>query len=266
MSDGAGLNDGLRDMRDALARHWLWRALGRNDVRHRYSGSLIGSLWVGLNLALLVAALTFLFSAALGESWRTYAPYVAIGLVLWQFVHGTLNEAPQLFVTAAETIRNTPLPLSLFAMRLVWRNVVVLAYQMPVLAALLLAFGIGPSRWVLTLPLALLVLFAAGFSATLLLGVLGARFRDVQQLVTNLLQLLFFVTPIFWLPAALGAERAWLAFGNPIFAFIDIVRAPLLGGTPAATSWPIALAATVVLAIAVSVVLGRARGRIAFWI
>ena len=254
------------DFAQGAARHWLWSALAWNDVRHRYSGSVLGSLWITANIALLTLCLTFVFAAPLGASQARYAPYVAIGLVLWYLIQSTLAEASSTFVGSAETIRHSPLPLSIQVLRGVWRNLLIFAHNALIVPLVMIGFGIvpGPS---LLLALAGLALLAVNLvSATLLLGLLGARFRDVQPIMVSLLQLLFFATPILWFPAALSGGRSWIAAANPIHAFIDIVRAPLLGGAPASTSWPVAIAATLAGLVLAAAAFVRFRHRVAYWV
>lgn len=261
-----GLREAADDLAQALSRWWLWTALGWSDVRQRHSGSVLGSLWISLNIVLMVACLTLVFADALGDSVRSYAPYVAIGLVLWQFLAASLNEGAIVFVGAAETIRNTRLPLSVHVLRLVWRNLAVLAHHAILLPVLLILFRVAPARdaWQVLPGLALLALF--GFFSGLLLGLLGARFRDVAPILANLLQLLFFLTPVLWEPSAIGPQIARLAAFNPLAAFIDIIRAPLLGGATSPAAWPIALAVTAATATAAWIALAAMRRRIPYWI
>ena len=254
------------DLAAALERRWLWTALGWNDVRQRFSGSLLGSFWISANIALMVAALTLVFARPLGAHWSDYAPYVALGLILWQFIQATLNEAPTVFVSAAETIRNAPMPLCVHVLRLVWRNLIVLAHNLAVVAIVLVLFRVRPSADAWTAAPALVLVAFALFWTSLLLGLVGARFRDIAQIVASLMQLLFFLTPVFWPPEAIGAERGWIVAANPVFALIDIVRAPLLGGAAAPSSWPMALAAAALAAAFGLAALARLRGRIAYWV
>jgi ABC-type polysaccharide/polyol phosphate export permease len=238
--------------------------LARYEVRRRHTRSLIGIAWLPLNLLLMVGVLTFVFVVPLGGDWHAYPAYLAIGLTMWQFVQATLSEAPHAFVSAADTIRAAPLPLSIFPLRLVWRNVLTLAWQAPIVVLALLLLGVRPLLW--PLPLGLLLFLVAAASSALLLAIVGARFRDVQPIVSNALQMLFFLTPILWLPGAMGAGRFWLVAANPIFAFVDIVRAPLLGGHAAATSWQVAGGCTVVLCGLAFAALAAFRTRIPYWI
>lgn len=262
----ASLREAGDDIRTAAGRPWLWGALGLNDLRQRHAGSLLGPIWISANMALVVACLTFVFGGPLGGDARIYAPYVATGLVLWQLIQSSLTESAQAFTAASETIRNVSMPLSVHLMRLIWRNLLAAAYGAALIPLLLIALGIWPAAGVLALAPALLLLVLFLFSSGLLLAILGARFRDVGPIVGNVMQLMFFVTPVFWLPAAIGPARAWIAALNPLFAFIDIIRAPLLGAMPMPLSWPIASAAAASSTVLGLLALAAARRRVAFWV
>lgn len=255
-----------RDLAEAIGRHWLWRTLAWNDIRQRYAGSGLGSLWITANIGLMVGCLTLIFAERLGAQQGRYAAYVAIGLVLWQFIQATVNEACTVFVAAAESMRNAAMPLSVHILRLAWRNLMVLAHTVIVIPVVLIAFRIVPSSLVWTVIPAFAVLLITLFWLVFLLAMLGARFRDVGQAVSNVMQLLFFVTPIFWLPEVLPVARRALVDYNPLFALIDIVRAPLLGEAVAAHSWPTAIALMLAATAAGSFALGQFRDRLIYWV
>jgi ABC-type polysaccharide/polyol phosphate export permease len=259
-------SEAARDLIAGLSRAWLWTGLAWSDIRQRYRGSLLGSFWITINIALLVAALTLIFAAPFGSDRHGYAAYVAVGLVIWYFIQGTLNDSCQVFVGSAETIRHSSMPLSVHVLRLLCRNTIVLGHNMLIIPAVLIAFSINPGPWAWTaLPGLFLLLFTI-FWASLLLGLLGARFRDITQVVSNGLQLLFFLTPIFWPLASLGPERARLLRLNPVFAFIDIIRSPLLGAAPSPSSWPIALGVAALAAFLAFYALSRLRRHVAYWV
>jgi ABC-type polysaccharide/polyol phosphate export permease len=264
--DEGGWRGAAADLAGGLKRAFMWGSLGWLDVRQRYSGSVLGSLWLTANVVLMVVCLTFVFALPLGSPPGAYAAYVTIGLVLWGLVQSAASEAPSAFVSAAEPLHQCVLPTSVHIFRLLWRNLIVFAHSAVLIPIVLLLFEIRPaaSAWT-AVPAFLLVVLALSFGA-LLLALLGARFRDVPQVVTNGLQLLFFATPVFWLPSALPPGRAWLLQLNPFFAFLDIVRTPLLGGTPAASSWPIAAAVTLVIGLLASAAYAAWRQRVVYWI
>ena len=80
-----------------------------------------------------------------------------------------------------------------------------------------------------------------------LLGMVGARYRDMQQLIISFLQILMFVTPIFWSPSQLsGRASALLVDLNPLAHYIEIVRAPLLGTSASFLNWEVVILGTLV--------------------
>jgi ABC-2 type transport system permease protein/lipopolysaccharide transport system permease protein len=105
-----------------------------------------------------------------------------------------------------------------------------------------------------------------GVAFGLILGLLSARFRDIPLIVTNLVQLVFFATPILWRAESLPPDRAWVVQINPFHYLIGNLREPMLGHAPAASSWAIAVATTAaVLAVGVALY-ARYRARIAYWL
>ncbi|HUS10561.1 MAG TPA: hypothetical protein VMZ30_08860, partial [Pyrinomonadaceae bacterium] len=96
-------------------------------------------------------------------------------------------------------------------------------------------------------------------------GMVSARFRDVPQLINSIVQIVFFITPIFSKPELLK-ERTFVADFNPFFHLLEVVRAPLLGLVPSATSYFAVLFITLVNLLLVSVFFARFRSRISYWV
>jgi lipopolysaccharide transport system permease protein len=99
-----------------------------------------------------------------------------------------------------------------------------------------------------------------------LMGLVSARFRDVPMIVTSTMQIAFFITPVMWQPTQLTARAQQLVNWNPLAAFLDVLRAPMLGQQAAAHSWwmvCVCLVALMVLFVTGFVV---ARRRIAYWV
>ena len=260
------MSGALGDLVGGLTRPWLWGGLAWSDLRQRYRGSLLGPFWITASIAILVAGLALVLADPLGAAIGRYAPYVAIGLVLWQFIQTVVNESCLMFVMGAETVRQSPIPLSVHAYRLVARNVMILVHTAVVIPVVLAVYGLPVFPGVLLALPGLCLMVLTAFSVSLTLGVLGARYRDIPPVVTNGLQLAFFMTPVFWPVSTLGTDRLWIATWNPVFAFIDIVRAPLLHEAPLGSSWPMALAATVLMLAAGLAAFSFSRRRLAFWV
>ena len=126
-------------------------------------------------------------------------------------------------------------------------------------------FGVWPG-WtgLLALPgLALLCLNCIWVG--LFLGIVSTRFRDVPPIVASVVRILFFVTPIIWMPE-LALGRALVLDFNPFFHLIELVRAPLLGKAPGMLSWVAVLGIALAGWTLTFEFFRRYRWRIAYWV
>jgi homopolymeric O-antigen transport system permease protein len=254
------------DLRDGLRQSWLWMALAHQDMRLRYRGSVLGPFWQTVTTIVMIGAMGLIYARLFHTNLKNYLPMLTVGLILWQFISGMITEGCGAFYSVQGIIQQVRLPFSLHVYRLVYRNILVLAHNFVIVPIVLLLYP-PPIEWprlVLLIPGMALILIN-GVSLSFLLGMISARFRDVPPIVLNIVQVVFFVTPIFWSADALGSFRWWAEI-NPIFAAIDVIRAPLLGQTTAPHSWQILAVVTILFAVVSFAFFSRFRSRIAFWV
>ena len=251
-------------VRGACAAH-IWRSLGWQDIRLRYRRSILGPFWLTISMGLLVGMLSALYGAMFKVDVVRYTPFLALGFIVWTFISGVIADASRVFINAQRIITQANLPLSVHVYRVVWRNFIILGHNaliFPVIAVLLSP----PTSWtgLLAAP-GLALLYLNGIWTGLLLGLVSARFRDVPPIVDSILRILFFVTPVIWMPEFLP-ERIALLDWNPFFHFLEVVRAPLLGQPPALRSWLMVLGVTVGGSLLTFLMYVRYRRRIAYWV
>ncbi len=252
------LIEGLRLFRLSVLLGWL-------DIRLRYRGSILGPFWLTLSTAVMVGALGFLYSALFKMQLHDYLPFLALSIVLWNFLGSLVSEGCASFTESETMIRSMRMPYLLYAMRVAVRNVVVLAHNIVVIAGVFVILKITPGMTAL-LALPGLVLWAIdGIAVIMLLGAFCARFRDIPPIVASVMQLAFFLSPVIWKPELLGPRARWLPF-NPFFSLFEIVRGPLLGDVPAASTVVSALLYSVLLCAVSWALFVRVRGRLAFWV
>lgn len=256
----------VRDLHDAKR---LWRlcwTLAWLDIKLRYRGSTLGPLWLTLSTAVMVAALGVLNSALFGMPLRDYMPFLALSLVLWGFLSSLVSEACTCFTAVDGMIRSVRMPFSLYAARMVLRNLLVLAHNVLVIVVvdLVLREAPGPRGLLLAFP-AFLLWLIDGMALGILLGAFCARFRDIPPIVANVMQMAFFISGIIYKPEQLGA-KAWLLPFNPFFSLLETVRAPLMGHIPSMTVYLSAIGYSLVMCGLAWLLFARVRGRIAFWV
>lgn len=243
----------------------VWGTLGWHDIRQRYRRSVLGPFWFTLSTAIMVVVLGALYATLLKQEITEYLPFLAVGLVVWQYIGASINEGCTSFIGSAYLIKQIRLPLTIHVCRIVWRNFVILLHSLPVVIILLIILGHKPGIEFLLLPFGLLLLLLHGVWIGIVLGILSARFRDIQPIVTNLVQVAFFFTPVMWTPEILK-ERAWVADYNPFYHLIEIVRAPILNRPVQLDSWLWSLAFLVIGFSFAQFLMKRYRNRLPYWI
>lgn len=253
------------DIAGGLARWRLAWALARSDIMHRYRGSVLGPFWLTISTGVMLAALGVLYSKLFKMELADYLPWLSVSLIVWALLQQVVNDATTSLTAAEGVIRQMPLPFSVHALRVVFRNAVVAAHNLPLIAVVFAIFGIMPG-WTALLAIPGLVLMGvAGFAAAIFLGMVCARFRDIPPIVGSVMQIAFFVSPVIWKPQMVGHWEPFLPI-NPFFAMMETVRAPLMGETGGIVVWLMAALWTGALAALAAAFFVRFRGRIAFWV
>lgn len=258
------LRRALQDLANGFARWRLAVTLACLDIRNRYRGSVLGPFWMTASTAIMVAGIGLLYATLFRMSLAEYLPWIAVSLLVWNMINQTVSDACNSFVAAEGVIRQLRLPYTVHVLRFVIRNAITAAHSLPLIAVVLLMFGAIPGPEALMAIPGLLLIALNACAAGLFLGMICARFRDIPQIVTNLMQLFFFLSPVLWKPQLLGGAAVWLPL-NPLYALMETVRGPLVEGGAAPVIWLAAIAYTL-LGCAVSFLFFvRFRARIAFW-
>jgi lipopolysaccharide transport system permease protein len=114
------------------------------------------------------------------------------------------------------------------------------------------------------LPGIVLVVINCGWMC-MLCAILCLRYRDFSQIIASVLQVMVFVTPVFWQVDQLKGNRAIIAHANPIYHLVDIVRQPLLGVMPSATNYLVCVALALAGWLAAFHLFAAKRHRLAYW-
>ena len=206
----------VADLKDA-ARLWrLWSMLGWADIRQRYRRSFIGPFWITISMAVMVGGMGLVYGTLFHQDLSTFLPFIGAGFLGWFFVSTCIGEGALPFVQAEGLIKQGGLPLSLHVFRVIWRNVLILCHNAVVIIVIYLWFGgFHPLSVIMVVPG--LVLTAVNVAwINLIIGPLCTRFRDLAPIIANMLQMLFFITPVVFLPQALSS-RAWIVELNPLY-------------------------------------------------
>ena len=255
-----------RDLREAIS---LWRlcwTLSWLDIKLRYRGSLLGPFWLTLSTGVMVGSMGVIYSALFKMNLHDYLPFLALSLVLWNFLGALVGDACAAYTQNDGMIRSIRMPFTLYAARVVLRNIFVLGHNLVVILAVYAFLRIWPGAQMLLGIPGFALWLIDGVAASVLLGALCARFRDIPPIVQSVIQIAFFVTPVIWKPELVGKARQALLPLNPFFDLLEVVRAPLLGQTPSTAAYVGAIGFSALLCAVAWYLFARVRGRIAFWV
>lgn len=248
-------------------RSWeIWTLMGVSDIRQRYKRSRFGQFWITLSMAVFVAGIGVVFSMLFNQSVSEYVPYLAVNYIIWTFMAGVVSDSSTAFVQGTVFLRQENLPKTIFVMRVLVRNLIALAHNIVIVPPVFLLFGVKPTWAIFLMIPGFLMLMVAAFLLTLMLGILSTRFRDLPQIITNLLQLAFFMTPVMWRIDQLGDQGWWVTHLNPFAIFLRIVADPLRGHVPETMDY---VSAGIVIAGLLAVtwpLFARFRARIVYWL
>lgn len=252
----ADLDAGLRRKNVAVALAW-------EDIGDQHRRTALGPVWLLINY--LAFACTFIFVFQRGDTGAAdYAAYVATGLLVWFFIMETLTHSVSLFVREENFIKGTTLPLSVYVLRLFMQSTIRAGYALVGCLSILALSGTGLSwAWAWSLFGALLLLLVTP-AAIVIFAFLGAYVPDAQFVVSNLMRLGMFLTPVFWRYEGASGVRHVLYYYNPFTYFLEIVRAPILGGGFPAFAFLFCASVGALLWLIALLLLGRLRKHVVF--
>ncbi len=271
-SDSKTVKAAWRDLVQGFNQHELWLQLGWQDIKQRYRRSVLGPLWITIATGVMALALGLLYSVLFKIPVAEFLPHVTVGLIMWTFISGCIREGSQVFIENEGLIKQLPSALSVHVYRLVWKQTLFLAHNLVIWVILMVIFP-RPLGWDLLLAIpAMAILIANGVWVSMFFGIIATRYRDVAPLLEAGTQLLFYVTPIVWMTQTLkdqgGAisERAKLAQLNPLYHYLEVVRAPLIGAELPTYHWWVVLGCTVAGLFLAMLAMRQWRFRVSYWV
>lgn len=258
------MNLAIQDFKESILYFKFWGYLGWSDIKQRYRGSMIGPFWVTLNMAFFVVALGAVYSKLFHQDIKSLIPFLTASLLIWTFITTIVTESCDVFVTEKELIENVKLPYYTYVFKLIWRNFIIMLHNFIVYVAMCLFFQINPGLHLLLFIPGFMIISIGLIGLCTLLGLIGLRYRDIPPIINSLITVAFLVSPVTWKPEMLG--NSLILKLNPITYFMDILRTPLLGSSPAAVSYIVCTLISIGVLLFANKLFSKYSSRIAFWV
>jgi lipopolysaccharide transport system permease protein len=242
------------------------------DLRSRHAGSAFGALWLYAQPLLTIGAYFLVFDVVfklrLGEGAPTRAlgAYLVVGIVPWLAFTDAVGRGMLSLVEAGGLLQKNPMPPALFPVRAVLASAAVFLPMIVVLVPLYLPQHGFSAALLLLLPLMALAV-ATWCLLAYALAILAAALRDVIQVVTFVLGVGMFLSPVLFPPSMFPAQLAWLLWLNPMTPTVLGTQSILLkGDAPGPEVWLAMIIWLALLAVFLDRLVARSREQLIDWL
>lgn len=241
--------------------------LGWQDLKDSYRRSKLGSFWVTLAMVLQIGTIGVVFTIIFSSTTQDYLPYLATGIIFWTYLTATLNEGSLVFISSSQIIKQLPIPLSVYLLRNAWKNILIFFHNIIIWPFVLILFPTKLGYDALLAIPGFIILTLNLFWITSLVALISTRYRDIPPILNSLLLMAFYLTPVMWSPDLIPPGLAHNLLGlNPLYHYLQLVRLPLLGGTPTVENWAISLFSIFVGALSYFYIFRKYKNRVAYWV
>lgn len=240
----------------------LWRRrdllplLARQHFHAQFRAARLGVLWSALQPIIrgAVLGIVFTYFVPVETGDIPYAAFILTGTSVWSYLQLAWGQGTQSIVDTSQLATNVYFPRLMLPAMPAASTIPTLLATLVIVVILAAALGVPPSVRILASPLAVILAFALAVSASAVLSLLYVYFRDVGQIVTAILGVAFFMTPIIYLPEMAGDYQLLLE-ANPATGPISLMRwallesdEPILRPVAFSLAWTVVLSTAAVIA------------------
>lgn len=234
----------LDEMRELWRFRELLLSMVERELRIRYKNSIIGFFWSLLNPLVTVLVMTFVFRSFIGIDIPNFGAYVFAAYVPFMFVQMTILDSAQSVLSALPLVRKIYFPREILPLASILGNFIHFVLAIVVLLLVMVAVWIGDPRafplgpTVVLLPFLFVITLAFTTGVALIVSALNTFYEDVKYVVSVLLYLLFFATPVMYFSEQVQhayREQPWLYILyhlNPVAMLCTAYRKIILAPQP----------------------------------
>lgn len=244
---------------------WRYRDLVRQfvtrEVMVRHKGTSLGILWAVIQPLLVLAIYTFIFGFVFknrwdqlgGPEWANFPLNFFAGYLIFGLFSDCVNRSPTMITEHPNLVRKVVFPLEILPLTCCGASLVYFGISLALLMVATFTLTLTVHWTVLLFPLTLVPLIMLTLGISWLFASLGAFIRDFKQVVPVLMQMVFFVTPVFYDVTKLEERYQRIIRLNPLTTILNFGRKTLMWGQmPSKADW-ISMGVVTAIALAVMV-------------
>ena len=185
---------------------------------------------MGCTRIAISATAIMLWSTIFNLDWKSYLTYLFSGFIIWMWISQLVIDAPDIFCgSASKYIKAYPNPPIFYVFRKCFLSFLLFLHHIPLIILVTIFVNQKINIIVIyTLPIGLFLIFINSILFTTIIGMVSARYRDIDPLVKSLMPPMLLLTPVLWKPEMLGEYHSYV-YLNPFTHFVGIVRNDLIG-------------------------------------
>jgi len=237
------------------------------DIKIRYSKTIIGPLWTSLSIGIFVVSFGIIGSKLWNQDIKDFMPFFSSGYITWILISNIISESTSTLSNSARTLKSINTPYLVFLISMVLKNLIIFFHHLLVYFLICLFLDYKINSYLLFIVPSVFIIFLIGIMFSFIWSILCTRYNDLSQFTSNLLQIFFFLTPVFWPADKLqGIYFKLLVELNPIYQILNLIRQPLLGNMIAIENLMYALLILLVLLICCLIIGNKVKKDIIFFI
>jgi lipopolysaccharide transport system permease protein len=218
----------IEKLKEILRHRQLILILVSRELKARYRGTVLGFFWSLFNPLLLMLVYTVVFGFIVGggrvagfASTKLYALFLFNGILPWTWFSSSLLESSNVLMVQGALIKKIKFPIEVLPIMVVTTNMVHFLLGLPILVLFFIIFGKGLTWWVLFLPVSLLSQYIFTMGLCFLISALTVHFRDIKDILANLITLWFFATPIIYTYQSVPKALQYVLNLNPMTHIVE---------------------------------------------
>jgi lipopolysaccharide transport system permease protein len=252
------------DLMPVVTRSVTWRALAFGDIRSKYRRTFLGPWWITATNGITALIMGLVSGRFLGADMSTYLPHFIVSMTIWNFISSSFSEACFTLISAGGMIKAVDMPIIIHVMRMVQRNFIIFLHNIAIVPLIWLIYPWQIDFGLILAVLGFALIYPFVVACSIIISMICVRYRDVPPIVASMLQVLFFISPIIWIPSQVHGSALIVAL-NPIAYLLAITSDPIMSNAVPASDWIISVG-IVVAALALSAfIYTRYRARVVFW-
>lgn len=202
--------------------------LVKSGLKAEHRNSYLGYFWWLLDPLLNIAVYYFLVVIILDRGGPDYPIFLVIGLIVWRWISSSINTSANSILRYSSIINQVALPKLIFPLSFTISQLVNFLFGLIVIVLFLVVFGVVPTWHIVYLPLIMIITLLFLLAIGSILGYITVFVRDIDNLLSHVIRVFFYASPIIWEGGRLPPEYSWAVTFNPIAVLVNSYRDVLM--------------------------------------